>query len=201
MPSWKALSRLAARPKKDHKIDGRVSPFVALPPETRNCIYEYILISRWTILIAENLTPIKKRAKHVVPPALCRTNQQIRHETLPIWYSDNTFEIHCSFNHRAEEGRFPDVAFTKAFHWLHDVVGVPERRRQLGSLVVCTRYSFEFMKDCLRRAAAEEVLTPYAKTAKKLELEIDSTGEGNETCAANQLNGETLKHFRLRIRP
>ncbi|TKA81415.1 hypothetical protein B0A49_00654, partial [Cryomyces minteri] len=59
-------------------------PFLKLPPELRNRIYKLVLIRRWPI-IADIWFMV------VDPPALTQVCQQLRRETLPIFYGANKF--------------------------------------------------------------------------------------------------------------
>ncbi|KAK5009942.1 hypothetical protein BJ546DRAFT_1129308 [Cryomyces antarcticus] len=58
--------------------------FLKLPPELRNRIYKLVLIRRWPI-IADVWFMV------VHPPALTQVCQQLRRETLPIFYGANKF--------------------------------------------------------------------------------------------------------------
>ncbi|KAK5111957.1 hypothetical protein LTR85_011704 [Meristemomyces frigidus] len=57
---------------------------LALPPELRNKIYEYVLIDNAGVVVVTQAT---------VQPPLLRTCTKVRSQALPIWYADNEFEV------------------------------------------------------------------------------------------------------------
>lgn len=63
--------------------------FLGLPPELRIIIYEMVLTVDDILPIAEPYLPTYKIA-------MTATSRQIRHESLPVFYGVNTFEICAS---------------------------------------------------------------------------------------------------------
>lgn len=65
-----------------------IFPFLRLPPEIRNRIYQYALPRR-----------LVQRLRCFATPALSRVSQQLRQETLPVFFYVNTFvaEVKTSF--------------------------------------------------------------------------------------------------------
>ncbi|ROV97253.1 hypothetical protein VSDG_04773 [Cytospora chrysosperma] len=108
-----ALSRSYIRPKEDHR-DSREShggsqqlqqdtqaklelstfqpvghlPFLKLPPEVRNMIYQLILVD-----IGHERRPFRPRLPSFRQPALTQVNRQIRTETLSMFYTYNMFTL------------------------------------------------------------------------------------------------------------
>lgn len=70
-------------------LQGRTSTIFKLPPELRCQIYEEVLVSNTPILL--NAHQEDSLFAPPPPPALLRTCRTIRHESQPIYYSQNTF--------------------------------------------------------------------------------------------------------------
>lgn len=68
------------------------SPFLKLPPELRNRIYEAVLTDPYAISAVHWDFEIPRSTTPEQPP-LTRTCRAIRAEALPIFYSSNTFMI------------------------------------------------------------------------------------------------------------
>ncbi|KAH9837400.1 hypothetical protein Tdes44962_MAKER08366 [Teratosphaeria destructans] len=68
-------------------MPGDSSPcrFLALPPELRNTIYEYLLVYKYGITLSRRIIGV-----HCMPPLL-RTCRQIKTEASAIYYSQNDF--------------------------------------------------------------------------------------------------------------
>lgn len=64
------------------------SPLANLPPELRNLIYEFTLISNTCIVLSENGVRLWR------PPTLLFSCSQIREEASSIYYSRNYFSNH-----------------------------------------------------------------------------------------------------------
>ncbi|KAK8064594.1 hypothetical protein PG994_007232 [Apiospora phragmitis] len=64
-------------------------PFLLLPPELRSEIYYLALGDHraWSDRYGPTI------CSALAPPAIIRTNRQIRHETLPVYYGQNRFSI------------------------------------------------------------------------------------------------------------
>lgn len=60
-----------------------------LPAELRNEIYSLALVQDTRIMVSTSLPYLKE-------PALLAVNRQMRSETLPVWYSENVFQINGS---------------------------------------------------------------------------------------------------------
>lgn len=81
-------SEPTAHPAEAPNPDSQNS-LLSLPPELRNEIYSLALVKDTPITVSTSLPYLKE-------PALLAVNQQMRSETLPIWYSENTFQINGS---------------------------------------------------------------------------------------------------------
>ncbi|KAK3648924.1 hypothetical protein LTR22_013149 [Elasticomyces elasticus] len=66
--------------------------FLDLSRELRDVIYTYALVTDDPLLVSEACEHIDWPTG--VQPALTRVNRQVRMESLPIFYGDNTFEAH-----------------------------------------------------------------------------------------------------------
>lgn len=69
-----------------HGIRTKTFRFLALPPEIRNMIYREALIPR-------SPKGIQKDVRALAHPPLARVSKQLRAESLPILYGDNSFSI------------------------------------------------------------------------------------------------------------
>lgn len=76
------------RPKPDR------CPLLGIPPELRDLIFEYALKSEKT-LVSFRLDDYQRDSfAQAVQPALTKVSQQIRRESIPLWYSCNDFVLH-----------------------------------------------------------------------------------------------------------
>lgn len=92
-----SLSATVGRMRKSRTIRDRHFRFMDLPAELRNSIYELALVDR------TNEAPISIIKRHGRsqdgshgPRALLEVSQQVRKETLPIYYGGNSFSIHTT---------------------------------------------------------------------------------------------------------
>ncbi|KAK4898259.1 hypothetical protein LTR27_004266 [Elasticomyces elasticus] len=80
------------------------SQLLSLPAELRNRIFEYLLATPSAVLIASSTDDpfchprLDAPWKKATPPSLARVNRQLRNEVTPMYYGNNTFEIHLHHN-------------------------------------------------------------------------------------------------------
>ncbi|KAK3636523.1 hypothetical protein LTR56_014149 [Elasticomyces elasticus] len=90
-PSFRKLLREQARSFLDS-----VKPFrlLDLPRELRDVIYRYATVEDEHLLLSGPCT--HQDWPKAVQPAITRVNRQLRHEILPMFYTENTFEAHIT---------------------------------------------------------------------------------------------------------
>lgn len=112
------------------------SGFFSLPPELRNVIYHYVLVSNERIKVQPDngqRSP-RGRPRHLtVLPALATVSKQMRLETQRIFFEENQFEITPELLKRRQ---FEPLAL---FHNMH---------RHLGLEITTLRVSREIQKRC-----------------------------------------------------
>lgn len=87
--------------------DNQQSPFLRLPPELRNRIYEDLLVS-------EEVVGVTSLGYHQwTPPSLLHTCHQIRSEASKLYYAANIFQICSRWHQDRLEGAF------EMQEWLH----------------------------------------------------------------------------------
>ena len=95
--------------KGPYLFDAAPFPLLKLPAELRNRVYDFVLIKEGRLPLLEIDTP---------QPALSRTSHQLRQETLPIFYSENTFFYHMKGDW-LEDRVSKTVRTLQAFHSRH----------------------------------------------------------------------------------
>lgn len=84
---WSLQSLIFTTPSSTLKISSSTaSPLLSLPPELRNRIYRYVLVTRKKIRI-------KKVSQLPAEPPLLRTCRLVRQEARAIWHCENVFHF------------------------------------------------------------------------------------------------------------
>lgn len=183
-------------------------PFLNLPPELRNYIYELVLLRPNSITVAssmDNEAAAQVTLKAVLQPALTRTCRQLRVDGLPVFYGGNTFEIYLHFpdpahGYRGYAKGVPQQtpvqqchtrirpAFTSVAAWLGNLS--VKHREMVGHLVICTRESRSRLAN-----AADYV---GARVSAEVRLRLDGETSGGPS-VASWPGGESLKYYKLLI--
>ena len=80
---------------EDDAVSPAQNPFMALPPELRTWIWEYVLPeSSYINSITSSLTKQRRIYHYASLPAITQVSQQIRAETLPFYLAKNTFRLY-----------------------------------------------------------------------------------------------------------
>ena len=112
-------------------------PFLSLPPEIRNHIYDLTLPS-----FPQKHIYIIQSAANLAQPALTRVNKQLRAETLSYYYSCNHFQIYTSGS-------------LYAVHWLKSIGSC--NRKCIRRLTICSWVGTRYVLDELKNHGVEVV--------------------------------------------
>lgn len=98
--------------------------FLDLPAEIRNVIYEMDLVKPKVIVLSDNVPSLRSSAEQYFhEPALLAVSSKIRHEALPVFYSNNTFQAPfssaaCVFFRQLRTERCKMLREVRAFNFL-----------------------------------------------------------------------------------
>jgi hypothetical protein len=108
--------RLAASDSNTSNLSGLFS----LPRELRDIIWEYVITDGRTIPIFQEIYDPCREDLSPYQPALCRVSRQIRSESLPLFYSRNTFLVRLTrfhYERRSADGKH----FNAAAQWIKSI--------------------------------------------------------------------------------
>jgi hypothetical protein len=137
----KATTTIAKRPK--NKTPSTPSKLLDLPPELRNRIFRYALISDEPIEVQFHSTRRSSRRRFTIIPGLINACKQLRLETQRIFFANNEFEI------------TPEVLMERSeapllsLHTMHHNVGL-----ELRSVRVCQEIKKRFDGDLFKLKAS-----------------------------------------------
>ncbi|KAK3636938.1 hypothetical protein LTR56_012598 [Elasticomyces elasticus] len=127
-----------------HEQKDTTCHLMRLPAELRNSIYELVIVRPFAITIGSNMGGSKDKDGQL--PAITRTNRQIRNEALSIFLGANTFDVYLHYDYgRFDYGQYDRCDLRPALSGAHSWLGrmVPDQRRQIKEIVLCTPLTFE----------------------------------------------------------
>lgn len=103
---------------------GKKTCFLDLPAEIRNTVYQMALVKADIITLPDDVPGSRSSAQwYLHEPALLAASSQIRHEALPVFYSNNTFQAPysgaaCVFFQQLGSERCKMLRHLRAFNFL-----------------------------------------------------------------------------------
>ncbi|KAK5684757.1 hypothetical protein LTS10_002831 [Elasticomyces elasticus] len=147
------------------------SQLLNLPAELRVQILEHLLVNTYSITVASSMhspEQMDAASTRAVEPPIARTNHLLRHESLPVYYGKNTFEVYLVIRLHYKGNSFKTDAynaFQSAIYWRR---GINTKHRAMIKNIVSTM---------VLHMSEDEVV--------------------DETCVANVLAHACLRHYRL----
>ena len=116
-----------------------MSRILALPAELRNRIYTYVVASPESLLLYSHWVGVDKQ------PAVSSVCRQVRNETLGLYYSLNTFQLHIH----------PNLDVNVFTRWI-DAIG-PHNARNLQRISIMFHFGIDVSLDIRRAPERDEI--------------------------------------------
>ncbi|KAK5693320.1 hypothetical protein LTR17_025103 [Elasticomyces elasticus] len=162
------------------------SRLLELPAELRTQILELLLIARSSIAVSNSGS--RQPCKPATQPAISRTNRQLRHESLPIFYSANTFVLRYQL---LCEWQFKNMLIA-AHTWLCSMTS--KQRAMLRKLVVCTHTELRTIFMLCQHTVRHYPWFSDSALPSGLRLIVSDDEVEDGSCSLNQRG---VKHYRV----